>query len=430
MTGSRQLVFSSARRAKRPRWVGVSLWILVILAVLALLVVLTGASLWGYAWAKLGADEVPALADEVDALGAEGARAPTHATTVLVTTTAPRDPTDPRGPELVAPVWVVQAGGPRETPAVLLLPTDLPMTADGVGATTPAQLQVEQDASGLVRAVTDYTGIRIDHVVSLEEETLPRLIDLLGPLQRCAADDDCVEVTTDAARLELADAGPEARVVRTARLLRDLASTVSAVDLLTSPVATKRAIDTVAAVHTDVSLRGATLLELADLFAGVPEPDVVTVPLLRNPQTGSSVLLEQAQTIFQRFAEGAPLDGVSDEDGLQQLISEVPVVVLNVAGLPGLAGRVETQLTASGFRVLGTDNAPAFEEGAPTVVRYLADDPAAEATAIVLAERLTDAQLEPVDRVPDFDGNDVSVQVLAGADLDDASADSGDDQGE
>lgn len=418
MTGSRQLVFSSARRAKRSRWIGVSLWILVILAVLALLVTLLTASLWGYAWVQLGADEVPALTADVDALGADGARAPSEATTVLLTTTAPRDPTEPSGPELVAPVWIVQAGGPRETPAVLLLPTDLPMTADGVGATTPAQLQVEQDSSGLVRAVTDYTGIRIDHVVSVEEDTLPRLIDLLGPLQRCAAEDDCIEVTADDARLELADAGPEARVVRTSRLLGDLAATLSAVDLVTSPVATKRAVDTVAAVHTDVSLRGAALLDLAGRFHDAPEPDVMTVPILRNPQTGSSVLLEQAQTIFQRFAEGAPLDGVSDDDGLQQVISEVSVVVLNAAGIPGLAGRVETQLTASGFRVVGTDNAPAFDEGAPTIVRYLADDPAAEVTAIVLAERLTDAQLEPVDRLPDFDGEDVGVQVLAGADLD------------
>lgn len=418
MTGSRQLVFSSARRAKRPRWVSVLKWSLIVVAVLALLVGLLAASLWGYAFAQLGGDDVPALADDVDALGASGARAPAAATTVLVTTTAPRDPTSPRGPELAGPVWLVQAGGPREVPAVLLLPPDLPMTADGAGATTPADLQVEQDSHGLVRAVTDYTGIRIDHVVSVEEDTLPRLVELLGPLQRCAGPDDCVEVTADDVRLELADAGPEARVVRTARLVGELAATLTPVDLLTSPIATKRAIDSVAAVLTDVSLRGGRLLDLADLMTDAPEPDVVTVPLLRNPETGSSVLLEQAQTIFQRFAEGAPLDGVDDDDGLEQLISEVPVVVLNAAGVQGLAGRVETLLAASGFRVVGTDNAPSFDEGAPTVVRYVGDDPAAEATAIVLAERLPDATLEPVDRLPDFKGQDVGVQVLAGADLD------------
>ena len=411
-------MFSSARRAKRPRWIGVSAWIVVILAVCGLLVALLAASLWGYAWAQLGGDEVPALADDGDALGAEGARAPSQATTVLVATTAPRDPTERRGPELVAPVWIVQAGGPRETPAVLLLPTDLPMTADGMGTTTPAELQVEHDTDGLVRAVTDYTGIRLDHVVSVEEDTLPRLIELLGPLQRCAGEDDCVEVTADDARLELAESSPEARVLRTSRLLHDLAATLSRVDLVTSPVATKRAVDTVASIQTDVSLRGTALLDLADLLADAPEPDVVTVPLLRNPQTGSSVLLEQAQTIFQRFAEGASLDGVSNDGGPEQLIGEVPVVVLNAAGIQGLAGRVETLLVASGFLVLGTENAPAFEEGAPTVVRYLADDPAAEVTAIMLAERLPDVRLESVDRVPDFQGQAVRVQVFAGADLD------------
>jgi hypothetical protein len=36
------------------------------------------------------------------------------------------------------------------------------------------------------------------------------------------------------------------------------------------------------------------------------------VPMLRNPETGRAVLLEQAETLFQRFREGERL---TDGDG-------------------------------------------------------------------------------------------------------------------
>ncbi|MFA9447078.1 LytR C-terminal domain-containing protein [Egicoccus sp. AB-alg6-2] len=394
-------------------------WLLVLLVVGVLGVALLGAALWGYAWAKLGADEVAALGSDVEVLGDDGARGPAEARTVLVATTGDRDPTLPRGPELVAPVWLVQAGGPRDVPALLLLPEDLPVSVDGDGVRTLAEVQVAGDANGLVQAVADYTGVRIDHVVSLEEEAIPRLVDHLGPVAVCGDDGQCRAVGADEARRDLAEASPEARAARTAALLRGVAAETTAWDLLWSPVATKRSIDTVADVHTDVALRGTSLLDLAAAFEDAPAPEVVTLPILRNPQTGSSVLLEQAETIFQRFAEGAPLDGITGDDGLQQLIGEVPVVVLNAAGIDGLAGRVEARLTAAGFQVVGTGNTGAFEEGAPSVIRYGADDASAEATAILLAERLPDAQLESVERVPDFEGEPVGVQVLAGADLDD-----------
>lgn len=426
MTGSRQLVFSSARRAKRPRWTRILQWMLVLLVVAVVLVGLVAAALWGYAWTRLGGDEVPALVADVEALGAEGARAPGTATTFLVATTAPRDPTIPRGPELVGPVWLLQVGGPREVPALLLLPEDLPVSVDGAGVATLAEVQVAGDGDGLVRAVTDYTGVRIDHLVSAEEDVLPQLIGHLGPVEVCDDGAGCREVDADLARRELADASPETRAALTASLLRGVAATTTTWDRLRSPVATKRGIDTVAGVHTDVSLRGTGLLDLARVLEDAPSPEVATLPLLRNPQTGSSVLLEQAETIFQRFAEGAPLDGAVGDDGLQQVIGEVEVVVLNAAGIPGLAGRIEARLVAAGFLVTGTGNATAFEEGAPSVIRYVEGDQAAEATAILLGERLPDAGLEPVDRLSDFEGGPVRVQVLAGADLDDHDDAAGD----
>ncbi|GGI03888.1 hypothetical protein GCM10011354_06300 [Egicoccus halophilus] len=394
---------------------------MVVLAVLvAAAIGLTAASLYGYAWWQLGADDIPVLLDDTRALGVEGATAPADATTLLVTTTAERDPTVPRGPELVAPVWLVQVGGPRDVPAVLLLPEDLPVHADGDGARTLAEVQLAGDSSAMVGVVTDYTGVRIDHVVSVEDDALPTLVGHLGPVPVCDDAAGCHEIQAEEARRQLTEATPEARAARTAELLRGLAANARPGELLRSPLATKRSIDTVAAVHTDVSLRGTQVLDLARTLEHGPPPEVTTLPILRNPQTGSSVLLEQAETLFQRFAEGAPLDGVTGDEGLQETIGEVPVAVLNAAGIDGLAGRVEARLTAAGFRVVGTGNA-VFEEGAPTVVRYRADDAAAEATAILLAERLPDARLESADPLPDFEGEPVGVQVLAGANLDDGA---------
>lgn len=420
MAGSRQVVFSSARRAPRPRWTRVGGWVLGLLVVALLLVALVAAALWGYAWARLGGDEIPALLGDVDPLGAEGARGPAEATTVLVATTAPRDPTVRRGPELAGPLWLVQAGGPREIPAVLLLPEDLAVSTDGDGVRTLAQVQVDSDVSGLVRAVTDYAGVRIDHVVGIEEDAVPALISHLGPVPVCGDDGGCREVDEVEARRRLAESSPEARAAQTAALLRGLAATATPLDLLRSPLATKRSIDTVATVHTDVSLRGLSLLEFARLLEDGPSPEVATLPRLRNPQTGETVLFEQAEQLFQHFAQGAPLGGVAgSEDAAQQVIADVPVVVLNAAGIDGLAGRLEAQLSASGFRVVGTGNAPRFEEGAPSVIRYDRQDSDAEVTAILLAERLPDATLEPMDRMPEFEGQRVGVQVVAGADLDD-----------
>jgi len=420
VTGTRQLVFSSSRRAPRARWTRVVAWLFGLTVAAVVVVALIGASLWGYAWMRLGGDEIPALLADAETLGVDGTSGPTRATTVLVTTTELRDPTIPRGPELTGPVWLVQIGGPREIPAVLLLPEDLPVSVDGEGLSTLAEIQVAGDASGLVQALADYTGVRIDHVVSMDDDALPALVGYLGPIEVCGDDGGCRQMDEAEVRRELAEATPEARTARTADLLRGLAAVTAPLDLLRHPLATKRSIDTISDLHTDVSLRGSELLDLVAVLEDGPAPEVATLPILRNPETGSSVMLEQAETVFQRFAEGAPLDGVTGDDGVRQVVEEVPVVVLNAAGIDGLAGRVEARLAAAGFLVVGTGNAPAFDEGVTSVIRYGADDPAAEATAILLAERLPDARLESVDRVPDFEGDPARVQVLAGEDLDDA----------
>jgi hypothetical protein len=419
VTGSRQIVFSSARRAPRRRWTRVVGVLFAVLLVVLLVAVLAGGGLWLYASARLGGDRIAGLDEPTTALGAGSASTPAELTTVLVALTASHDPADPRAPELRGPVLLVQVGGPREVPAVLALPSDLPVTLDGAPSATIAEVQAQGDVDALARALADYVGVRIDHVVRASEDVLPRLVELHRP-ERCDGD-RCRELTPEEVRQAQAEGDATARVRAVATTLRSLAGQLDTVGSLTSPIATKRTVDVVARdVRTDVALRGAGLLDLARAIEGSAAPDVATVPMLRNPETGRLVLLEQAETLFQRFREGDPLVAGDGDDLAEaspsELVGTVRVAVLNGAGVDGLAGQVEGQLAADGYLVVGTGNAPAFGDS-ETIVTYDPEDPAAEIAAILLAERLGDVSLQASDRVPMFEGEPVGVIVTAGADL-------------
>jgi hypothetical protein len=419
VTGSRQIVFSSARRAPRRRWTRVVGILFAVLLVVLLVALLAGGGLWLYASARLGGDRVAGLDEPTSALGAASSATPAELTTILVALTASHDPTEPRPPELRGPVLLVQVGGPREVPAVLALPSDLPVTLDGAPPATVAEVQLQGDVDALAVALADYVGVRIDHVVRASEDVLPRLVELHRP-ERCDGD-RCRELTPEEVRQAQAEGGATERVRAVAAALRAVADELDTTRAVTSPIATKRTVDVVARdVRTDVALRGTGLLDLARSIEGSAAPDVATVPMLRNPETGRAVLLEQAETIFQRFREGERLadgdGGDAAERSPSELVGSVPVAVLNGAGIDGLAGRVEGQLAADGFLVVGTGNAPSFSDGG-TIVTYDPEDPAAEVAAILLAERLGDASLQEADRVPMFEGEPVGVIVTAGADL-------------
>jgi hypothetical protein len=420
VTGSRQIVFSSARRAPRRRWTRVGRILLALVVGVVVLALLLAGSLWAYAWARLGGDHIASLDEDVAALGGSDPASPADTTTVLVALTASHDPTDPAAPELRGPVLLVQAGGPREVPALLALPAELPITIDGSPTSSLAEVQQQGDVDALLPALADYTGVRIDHVVRLSEDVLPRLVEINGPEvcdgQRCR-----VVSAQEVAEGQLEGPVPD-RVVATMTALRALAAELDTVGALASPLASKRTIDAISRdVRTDVSLRGTRLIDLANELEAAPAPEVAEVPLLRNPETGRAVLLEQAETLFQRFREGASLADADPDAPSEatpaELVGTVDVAVLNGAGIDGLAGRVETRLVAEGFRVVGTGNAASFADDSETVISYDPDDAAAEIAAILLAERLDGASLQPADRRPLFEGEPVGVIVTAGSDL-------------
>lgn len=415
MTGS---PFASARRAPTRLWRRTFRFVAALVVVVAILWAALIGALWVYAWFQLGGLDLRAT-DEGDAsLGSIGAQAPDGATTVLVALTETRDPTVPGEPDLAGPVAIVQFGGDRPVPAVLLLPTELPVSAEGLGSAPLDEVHLEGGEDLLARAVIDYAEVRIDHVVSLTVAALPGLVDALGDVELCAAT-TCAPTTADEVRAIQNLDDPDDLVRELMSALRGIGTAMDTGSTIRSPLTARRSIDVVAdEVRTDVSLRGAVLLDLAEAFADIGRVEVDAIPLFRNPNTGELVPLEEPVMVrFERLRDGSSLADAVDEDDVEQMVTGmVDVAVLNGAGTAGLAAEIQARLQTAGFDVLGTGNAATFGR-TRTVVSYGPEPMTTEVAAVVLAEQLGGAQLEALDEPPRFEGDPVDILVVVGEDL-------------
>ena len=415
MSGS--LTFAAPRRPRGARVARVAAVTAgIVLAVLVTWGLLVGA-LWSYAWVRLGGDDVPALREDgLATLGSpDGPRAPEGATTLLVVLTGSVDPTIPRPPAIEAPLVLLQVGGPRDRPAALLIPEDVPLAAD----LTFADIQAEGGTDPLVRAVVDYTDVAVDHVVSLSIDALPRLFDALAPVEVCRSD-GCSTPRGDEVRTLLLRADGEELVLLTADLLRSVAAVLDTRRVVFAPWTGRRVVDAVAdEVITDVSLRGTGLLDLAAVLSTPVRLEVDRLPVLVNPATGQVLPIhEPVQVRLEHLRVGTPLtgEGGSTEELEEELLADIEVAVLNGAGVDGLAGRVRAELEAAGLTVIGTGNAPTFDRQR-TVITYREDDPAAAFAAVRMSEALGGVELESLGQRPTFEGEEVDVLVIAGEDL-------------
>lgn len=425
MTGPSALSFST--RPARRRWVKVVVAVLVVAAVLAVLAGLTAGSLWAYAWFRLGAEPVASLdEDAIEALDEDGATAPDGTFTAVVALVEDRDPTEPGEPPMIGSVALVQTGGPRgDDAAVVMLPTGLRVAVDGSDPMPLREVHETGGADLLVRAVVDHTGIAVDHLLIADTEAIPRLVESVGELEVCAP--ACELVDGDAARGQVATfvdaAGPaevEASFARLAATSAAVAEQVSTRRIVLSPLASRRAVDVLAdRVTTDVSLRGGVVVDVAERLARVGEVAVATLPGVVNPDSGRLLVLpEQAEIRFALLRDGGMLETDAEDDG-RAILADAQVSVQNGTGTAGYAADIEATLTASGVQVVGTENAASFDVSR-TVLRYAGDDPTAEVVAVLLADVLGgDVELDPVDQVPTFEGDPVTVAVIGGADLED-----------
>jgi hypothetical protein len=411
--------FASARRAPTRVWRRTVRLVAALVVVVAITWAAVIGALWVYAWFQLGGLDLRATDGEDESLGSVGAQAPDGATTVLVALTEPRDPTVPGEPELAGPVAIVQFGGGREVPAVLLLPTELPVSVEGLGTAPLDEVHLEGGEDLLARAVIDYAEVRIDHVVSLTVDALPGLVDVLGEVERCTTT-TCTPTSAQEVReiQELED--PNELVAELSTVVRGIGTAMDTGSTIRSPLKAKRAIDVVAdEIRTDVSLRGTVLLDLAETFADIGRLEVDDIPLFRNPNSGELVPLEEPVMVrFERLRDGSSLADAVEEDDVEAMVTEmVEVAVLNGAGTAGLAAEIQARLQAAGFVVTGTGNAPTFDRPR-TVVSYGPEPVTTEVAAVVLAEQLGGAQLEALDQPPLFEGEPVDILVVVGEDLD------------
>jgi hypothetical protein len=423
VTGPRSSMFTSVRRPPRRRW-----WRgIKIVLVLVLTVVLVAAALVGVVWAeaslRLGGEEVPALHADAEALGDAAPTAPERATTVLVAMVEEHDATAPRPAPLAGPVALVQVADSREEVAVLALPPALQVEVEDLGSVALTDVHREGGGDLLVRAVTDYTNVRIDHVVVASQDALPRLTDALGGVERCGTT-GCRVLDADAVRAETMEGDDADRALAAAEIVRGLSAEVGTATPLRHPLRSRSVIGAVSdEVATDVSLRGTGLLEMAERLATPRPVEVAVLPGIRNPETEQLLVPpERAAVLFQHLQQGTPLEGDAELEEQALLPEDVLVGVLNGTGTAGFAGRIESQLEGAGFEVAGTDNASSFDHE-QTVVLYDTDEPDAEVAAILIAEQLEGASLQASETPLSVDGDRVHVQVTIGADLDDGDED-------
>ena len=415
MSGS--LTFSEIRRPRGVRVArGVGIALAVVLALLPLWSLVVG-GLWAYAWLRLGGEDIPALREDgLAVLGSEeGPRAPEGATTVLVVLTDSVDPTIPRPPQLEAPLVLLQVGGPRERPAALLLPEDVPLSEDR----TFADVQAEDGTDPLVRAVVDYTDVAVDHLVSLSIDALPRLVDAVGPVEVCRRD-GCTTPVGEEVRSTLLRNDGEELALYAADVLRSVASQLDTRWAVTSPRQGRRVVDVIAEeIVTDVSLRGTGVLQLARVLAAPSRLEVDTLPVLTHPGSGEVVTPPETVMVrLEHLRDGSPLtgEGGSTQQLEEALLEGIEVAVLNGAGVDGLAGRVQVELESAGFVVIGTGNEPNFDRRR-TVVSFEEDSEAASFAAVRISEALGGVELEGFGQRPTFEGEEVDVLVRAGEDL-------------
>ena len=409
--------FSLSRRRSPVRLLRVLLRIVIGGTLLAVLWATLVGVLWFVGSNQLRGVPLAALRDDVLMLGAAGARAPEDATTVLLLLVEPLDPTVPRPSPLVAPPVILQLGGAREEPAALVLPPDVEVLVDGQGLMPLADIQRELGADRLARAVIDYTEVRLDHVVVLSTDALPDLVRLLGPLEVCGGW-GCDEPTPDDVRAWLRTPDTEVALERGAAVVRALSTRVDTELFVRRPLLGREVVEVLSSqVLTDVDLG---IRRLLDLAPGATEPvrlDVDRLPMVRNPSTGELVVLEESAMLrFQRLREGLPFEDIDPAEDVERLRSVTGVVVLNGAGVAGLAAQYEAELLGAGFVVEGTGNDTRFDRER-TVITYLRGDREAEPVAFLLAERFPTALVEAADAPPSFEGAPVAIAVILGRDL-------------
>ena len=309
---------------------------------------------------------------EVDGLGGGG-----RTTNVLVVGSDSRADLTPEervalttggdfGPERTDTILLLVTRGSQV--AILSFPRDLWVERCD-GSTQRINTAVQVGGLGcLASTITATSGIRVDHVVQVSLGGFVEVVDAVGGVELCLenaiADRDAgIDLPAGCQQLDGADAlgyvrvrkidDDLQRIRRQQEFLAALASEVAQpVNLLpwrawplTGAIG--------AAVAADAGLGAFDMARLAFAAQGLATGSAVrsTVPTTPTTIDGNAVLVEaaDAEAVYAVHRDGSVLDAVERSDGDADPREDVAVVILNGAGIQGLAGTTAEALVASGY---------------------------------------------------------------------------------
>lgn len=322
-------------------------------------------------------------------------------------------------------IFLLSVSGGRA--AMLSFPRDLYVTAcDGQqGRINAAYARL--GPSCLVQTVTQETGIAIDHYVEVNLFGFVNIVDAVGgvpifleqPLvdpfanldlpAGCHVLDGTAAIGFVRSRMIDSDLG---RIARQQRFLRELAEeVVSPSTVVNIPRLFRVAGSSGQSLLADEGLGLIDLARLTRAARGLAGAGLATYTVPANAANidGAAVLVAdpaQAEPLYDSFRDGGILELAPAPDVAAIQPGDVPLRVLNGAGVEGLAAQARDFLGARGFAVAEIGNSDPVPG---TVVRHA---PGLQAAAQLVADQIPGATTE---EQPDL--TDVALVIGPGADF-------------
>lgn len=304
--------------------------------------------------------------------------------------------TEDHGGRLTDTIMLLHLDPSRAQVAVVSFPRDLFVTrCDGTKGRINASYAVGQrrgegGPTCLLRTVGDFTGIPIHHYVEVNFAGFIRVVDTVGgvsmyfdkPLRDRAAGLDvpagCVQLDGVRAlgfvraRKDLdSDFG---RIARQQRFIGELLSKVTSAGVLLNVPRLFSLVDAVAgSVEADHDLSLSDMRRIAFSLRGLTNDavDMRTVPAVSKRINGAAYVVakpEESEALFQAIISGEIFPDVGMQPPTPVGVADVPpLVILNGAGIPGLASRAQLALEPHGFRIEATGNAGNFGRSSTSI---------------------------------------------------------------
>lgn len=341
--------------------------------------------------------------------------------------------TDNHGGNLTDTIMLLHINPNRERVVLLSFPRDLLVTrCDGSRGRINAAYAVgiKEGVGGptcVVQTVAELTRVPVHHYVELDFAGFIRVVDTLGgvtmyfsePLKDISAGLDvpagCVELDGVRAlgfvRARKNLDNDFGRIARQQRFIGELLDKVTSAGTLLNLPRLFSLVDAVAsAVNVDDDLSPRDMRRVAASLRGLTRDgvDMRTVPSAGRRGGGPAYVYvqeDEAESLFAAIRDGRSLEDMGTMEDSELAPADVPpLVVLNGAGVAGLAGQAREALEARGFTVEATGNT--VTAGRQNTSLYFAQERRAEAE--LLAGLLPGVELVPEEYTG---GQDIDVSA-------------------